>query len=152
MVSHLASSSVSPVSGCTKPSVSSDSTDCVTERLPELASVSTRSPGSSNTCSLRNEAMLSMPALVRVSEIITRPPRTHNPTQYVIDSPSVDAGFYSGTASNCHPGQAKRDPGSKGQLQASGEAVWVPGHAAVAVARDSRLGWLLNSATASAPG
>jgi hypothetical protein len=51
------------------------------DRLPELAKVRTRSPGSSNTCSLRNEAMLSMPALVRVSEIITSPSRTSNPTQ-----------------------------------------------------------------------
>ena len=52
------------------PSARSDKTDWLIERLPAVASVITRSPGISKTCSLRKIAMLSTPALVRVSAII----------------------------------------------------------------------------------
>src|SRR5262249_17316852 len=70
-------------------SLSRPSTAWLIERLPEVAIASMRSPLFSNRCSLRKQAMLSIPALVRVSEIITMPSRTSMPTQYVI-SASLD--------------------------------------------------------------
>jgi hypothetical protein len=57
------------------------STDCVMDRLPAEASIITRSLGVLNMCSLRKVEMLSSPALVRVSAIITSPSSTSTPTQ-----------------------------------------------------------------------
>ena len=84
MVSTLISRSTSPVSALRKPSVTIESTDWATDRLPAEAKPIARSPGVSNRWSLRNVAMLSTPALVRVSPIITSPSRTRMPTQYVM--------------------------------------------------------------------
>ena len=63
------------------PSVSMLTTDWLIDRLPEVASAMTRSPGSTKVCSLRKVEMLSSPALVRVSAIITNPSRTRMPQQ-----------------------------------------------------------------------
>ena len=63
------------------PSLSMLTTDWLIDRLPEEASAITRSPGSRNTWSLRKVEMLSRPALVRVSAIITNPSRTRMPQQ-----------------------------------------------------------------------
>jgi hypothetical protein len=56
-------------------------TACVTARLPAESRMNTRSPRTSQVCSLRNEAMLSSPALVRVSAAMTRPRLSFRPTQ-----------------------------------------------------------------------
>jgi hypothetical protein len=56
-------------------------TDCAKDRLPDDAIAMTRSPGWVKTWSLRNVEMLSRPALVRVSAIITNPSRTRIPQQ-----------------------------------------------------------------------
>ena len=81
MVGAFISVSSSPVSGFSMPSVRMLTTDWLIDRLPEEASAMMRSPGSLNTCSLRKVEMLSRPALVRVSAIITRPSRTRIPQQ-----------------------------------------------------------------------
>ena len=81
MVGAFISVSTSPVSGFSTPSLSVDSTDWLTARLPEVATAMMRSPGLRNTCSLRKVEMLSSPALVRVSAIITSPWRTRIPQQ-----------------------------------------------------------------------
>jgi hypothetical protein len=53
----------------------------VIDRLPEAAIAMTRSPGLVKVCSLRNIEMLSSPALVRVSAIMTSPSWTRMPQQ-----------------------------------------------------------------------
>ena len=63
------------------PSVTVETTDWLIDRLPEEASAMMRCPGTPNTCSLRKVEILSRPALVRVSAIITRPSRTRIPQQ-----------------------------------------------------------------------
>ena len=63
------------------PSLSMLTTDWLIDRLPEEVSASTRSPGWLKTWSLRKVEMLSSPALVRVSAIITIPSRTRMPQQ-----------------------------------------------------------------------
>ena len=63
------------------PSVSVDSTDWLIARLPAVATAMMRSPGLVKTWSLRKVEMLSRPALVRVSAIITSPSRTRIPQQ-----------------------------------------------------------------------
>ena len=67
--------------GVLDPSVSVETTDWLSERLPEEASAMMRWPGTPNTCSLRKVETLSRPALVRVSAIMTRPSRTNIPQQ-----------------------------------------------------------------------
>ena len=81
MVGAFFSVSISPVAGFSMPSLSRLTTDWLSDRLPEVASAITRSPGSMKVCSLRNVEMLSRPALVRVSAIMTRPSRTRMPQQ-----------------------------------------------------------------------
>jgi hypothetical protein len=56
-------------------------TDWLMARLPAVAIAMIRSPALRNTCSLRKVEMLSRPALVRVSAIITSPSRTRIPQQ-----------------------------------------------------------------------
>ena len=56
-------------------------TDWLSDKLPEEAIAMMRSPGCLNTCSLRKVEMLSRPALVRVSAIMTSPSRTRIPQQ-----------------------------------------------------------------------
>ena len=56
-------------------------TACVVARLPADISTMTRSPGSAQMCILRNVEMLSMPALVRVSDMNTSPRSIFRPTQ-----------------------------------------------------------------------
>ena len=63
------------------PSWSMLTTDWLIDRLPDEDSIITRSPGWRNTLSLRKVEMLSRPALVRVSAIITIPSRTRMPQQ-----------------------------------------------------------------------
>ena len=53
----------------------------VTERLPAVRMVITRSPEASNTNILRKQAILSKPALVRVSDSMTMPASSSRPTQ-----------------------------------------------------------------------
>src|ERR1700675_731796 len=74
----------SPVAGFSRPSRMMLSTDWVIDRLPADAIAMMRSPGSVKVCSLRNTEMLSRPALVRVSAIITNPSWTSMPQQYVM--------------------------------------------------------------------
>ena len=62
-----------------------DATLIVGDRLPEVRMVINRSPCFSNVNSLRAVEMLSTPALVRVSDIKTRPRSNHMPTQYVME-------------------------------------------------------------------
>ena len=81
MVGAFISVSISPVSGFSKPSRSMLTTDWLIERLPAEAIAMMRSPGILKTCSLRKVEMLSTPALVRVSAIMTRPSRTRIPQQ-----------------------------------------------------------------------
>ena len=81
MVGAFISVSISPVAGSRMPSLSMLTTDWLIDRLPDEAIAITRSPGSRNTCSLRKVEMLSRPALVRVSAIMTRPSRTRMPQQ-----------------------------------------------------------------------
>ena len=81
MVGALSSVSGSLVSGFSMPSVRVETTDWLTDRLPEEASAMMRWPGTPNTCSLRKVETLSRPALVRVSAIMTRPSRTRIPQQ-----------------------------------------------------------------------
>src|SRR5262249_28101290 len=59
-------------------------TDWLTDRLPDDAIAMMRSPGRQKTWSLRKVAMLSTPALVRVSANMTRPSRTRIPLQEVM--------------------------------------------------------------------
>src|SRR6266699_2834209 len=84
MVGAFISVSVSPVSGLSQPSRRMLTTDWVMERLPAEAIAMMRWPGRVKTWSLRKVAMLSTPALVRVSANITRPSRTRMPQQYVM--------------------------------------------------------------------
>ena len=86
-----------------------------TERLPAVAKVTMRSPGVSNRCSLRKVAMLSTPALVRVSAIMTRPSRTRMPTQYVMGVPP--GAFWS----SCCVVEAILTPVLDGRLRSSNE-------------------------------
>ncbi len=81
MVGEFISVSRSPVVGFSRPSRIIESTVWVSERLPADAIAMMRSPGSAKVCSLRNTEMLSSPALVRVSAIITRPSWTSMPQQ-----------------------------------------------------------------------
>ena len=81
MLGAFISVSISPVSGFSMPSSSVVRTVWLSDRLPAEASAMMRSPGSVKTCSLRKVEMLSRPALVRVSAIITRPSRTRIPQQ-----------------------------------------------------------------------
>ena len=81
MVGAFIRVAASPPSGLSMPSLSMLTTDWLIDRLPDEASASTRSPGCRNTCSLRKVEMLSRPALVRVSAIITIPSRTRMPQQ-----------------------------------------------------------------------
>jgi hypothetical protein len=81
MVGAFISLSISPVAEFSMPSVSRLTTDWLSDRLPEEHSIITRSPGARNTWSLRKVEMLSRPALVRVSAIITSPSRTRTPQQ-----------------------------------------------------------------------
>ena len=81
MVGAFISVSRSPVAGFSRPSRMIESTVWVSERLPADAIAMMRSPGSAKVCSLRNTEMLSSPALVRVSAIITRPSLTSMPQQ-----------------------------------------------------------------------
>src|SRR6188474_3445558 len=84
MVGAFISVSSSPVSLFSTPSIMVETTDWLSDKLPEEAIAMMRSPGCLNTCSLRKVETLSSPALVRVSAIITRPSRTRIPQQYVI--------------------------------------------------------------------
>src|SRR6516162_7700122 len=84
MVGAFIRVSVSPVSGFSQPSRRMLTTDWVIERFPAEAMAMMRWPGWVNMCSLRKVAMLSTPALVRVSANITRPSRTRIPQQYVM--------------------------------------------------------------------
>ena len=81
MVGAFISVSSSPVVRIFMPSVRVESTDWLMARLPALATAMMRSPGLLKTCSLRKVEMLSSPALVRVSAIMTRPSRTSTPQQ-----------------------------------------------------------------------
>ena len=81
MVGALISVSVSPVSGFSQPSRRMLTTDWLMERLPAEAIAMMRCPGRVKMWSLRKVAMLSTPALVRVSANITRPSRTKMPQQ-----------------------------------------------------------------------
>lgn len=60
---------------------SRDTASWVVARLPALITTNTRSPGYSNTCSLRCTRTSSSEALVRVSAAKTRPSSTSMPTQ-----------------------------------------------------------------------
>ena len=81
MVGAFISVSVSPVAAFCMPSLSMLTTDWLIDRLPEEAIAITRSPELRNTWSLRKVEMLSRPALVRVSAIMTSPSRTRMPQQ-----------------------------------------------------------------------
>ena len=54
---------------------------CVVARLPAVSSVMTRSPSVVHVNIFRNMEMLSTPALVRVSDMNTRPRFIRSPTQ-----------------------------------------------------------------------
>src|SRR6266496_2463611 len=84
MVGAFISVSVSPVSGFSQPSRRMLTTDWLMDRLPAEAIAMMRWPGRIKTWSLRKVAMLSTPALVRVSANMTRPSRTRMPQQYVM--------------------------------------------------------------------
>src|SRR5262245_11997244 len=62
-------------------------TPWVTPRLPAASSATTRSPGSSKRNIFLKRAILSTPALVRVSERRTKPALSLRPTQYVMSVP-----------------------------------------------------------------
>ena len=81
MVGAFIKVAASPPSGFSMPSLSMLTTDWLNDRLPEEASAITRSPGCRRHVSLRKVEMLSSPALVRVSAIITIPSRTRMPQQ-----------------------------------------------------------------------
>src|SRR3984957_2059238 len=68
-------------------------TDWLMDRLPAEAMAMMRLLGSLKMCSLRKVAMLSTPALVRVSANMTSPSRTRIPQQYVIALPAPAAIF-----------------------------------------------------------
>lgn len=59
-------------------------TACVVAKFPAAISVMTRSPGVAQVNILVNVAILSTPALVRVSDINTKPRLRRMPTQYVM--------------------------------------------------------------------
>src|SRR4029077_20041481 len=86
MVGAFISVSCSPGSGFSHPSRRMLTTDWLIDRLPAEATAMMRCPGCTRTWSLRKVAMLSTPALVRVSANITRPSRTRIPQQYVMTS------------------------------------------------------------------
>src|SRR6187551_75722 len=71
-------------SGASPRCLSTEMTDCVPARFPELSSTITRSPGRSNTVILQKVAKLSTPACVRESEASTMPSFRRMPTQYVM--------------------------------------------------------------------
>jgi hypothetical protein len=58
-----------------------DTTDWVVARLPAVIRVTKLSPSSTQVNILRNVEMLSTPALVRVSDMNTRPRWRRSPTQ-----------------------------------------------------------------------
>src|SRR5262249_25459252 len=91
MVGALISVSVSPVSGFSQPSRRMLTTDWLMDRLPADAIAMMRWPGRVKTWSLRKVAMLSTPALVRVSANMTRPSRTRMPQQYVMTFEALPA-------------------------------------------------------------
>src|SRR5262249_44174097 len=91
MVGAFISVSVSPVSGFSQPSRRMLTTDWLTERLPAEAIAMMRWPGRGKMLSLRKVAMLSTPALVRVSANITRPSRTRMPQQEVMTFEALPA-------------------------------------------------------------
>jgi hypothetical protein len=74
-------SSFSSVSPAGSPSETRLITPCVAERLPAVAIAIAQRPGLWKACSLRKVEILSSPALVRVSAIITNPSRTKIPQQ-----------------------------------------------------------------------
>src|SRR5690606_8262563 len=67
---------------------------CVVARLPAVMTVRTRSPGVTQLHIFLKTETLSIPALVRVSDMKTRPLFSLKPTQYVICSTTGLSGLF----------------------------------------------------------
>src|SRR5262245_4726307 len=116
MVGAFISVSAWPVSGFSQPSRRMLTTDWLTERLPAEAIAMMRWPGRVKTWSLRKVAILSTPALVRVSANITRPSRTSMPQQYVMTFATlraVGAALYTDAGSRPAISGSSSDVGSE---------------------------------------
>src|SRR5947209_585002 len=63
--------------------------DCVSDRLPLVRTVKTRSPTRTKVCILRQTLIWSYPALVRESDAMTSPRRVMIPRPYVTPPPPL---------------------------------------------------------------